>query len=142
MRTPLAILFFLVALYSCKDHSVRKEDISYVKVLIRSTEALKTTAYNKGLGAYAYSYFDLNKDSIVHLFPRINDDSSEQRYYYRVYQGNLDNPKYQDIVLQMIQALSWRPSGSVELPSQKGNTYDSWYYDVEIKKGTASSIIM
>lgn len=133
MKSYTYIVLVVSLLFSCSIERLKKEDIDYVKIIINGY-AKKANAYNKGLGAYYYSYFDLNKDSALYMYPQFSNNIEVSEYTNFAFQGKLKNARYQDTLLQLVQALSWRPVGVLN-NTPEGAIYCGWTCYIEFQVG-------
>ncbi len=129
MRWLFYLLIF-IAFVGCKAKQ-SLADVEYVKVLSFG-RAETITAYNKGLGLYAYAFFQPKNDSLV---KRVVTDINENAYV--TWSGKLGNPAYTDTINRLLAALKKYPNPITFDTTYTGDTYcgPELYVEYKDKKG-------
>lgn len=132
MKPWIAIFSICIIFISCSQQHQEMTNEPYIKLIVLG-DAHEPNAYNKGIGAHYYSYFNLRTDSIFYMYPQFQEtEDYSLSHINHAYKGMLNNSKFKDTLQQLIQALNWRPIGSIDNISN-GSTYSGWTFYVEYR---------
>jgi hypothetical protein len=123
----------LAFIFGCSENE--KTDVDYLKVIFFGASDTVTN-YNKGIGAYYYTYIDFKTDSITYrrlldYVPR--EDDSIPPNYYKTYRGVIKNFNDNDTIQKTIELVSKFQNGALkETLNLGGDTYSGAQVYLEV----------